>query len=38
MFIANLCDAMDQLLIVLSYRKYLHKITVFKYTKSLVEN
>jgi hypothetical protein len=35
-FITKLHDTMDPLLIVLSYKKVLHKITMFKYTKILV--
>jgi hypothetical protein len=38
MFITNLHDMTDPLLMVLSYKKFLHMITVFKYTKILVKH
>jgi hypothetical protein len=37
MFITNMHDAMNPLLIPLSYKKFLHKITMFKYNKMLTE-
>jgi hypothetical protein len=38
MFIINLHDTMDPLLIVMSYKKMLHKIMIFKDTKLVVKH